>query len=509
MISFIKNIKFNNILFLTLLGLIIFYGIYYHINVFILSTHNSFCNDECCILLNAELPFFDLFKKLPSEQITPPLFSIITKVIINKFGFDDIILRIIPFSANLLSILLFPFLSYKFLKNKFGILSANLFFVLNQPIIFYSIFFKHYSFDILITIIILIVAVFIKNKVISNKPAFCLGILSCISILFSYTSFLIIICLFFAKFLYDKYVNKITDFKPFLIFILTISVFSLIMAFLSIIPIIQDEYLKSFWFFDNFYVQTLTINNMGIKFIEQCINYFLINNVFILIKFPVFLYFLILSLYIYYKEEKFKYFFFISIIILIIFLSLLYIYPFGPSRATLYFIPIFILLIFKSFDIIFLKKPFLYCITIMLFLYNTYTCIYPNYKKLFIEKSEYEWSYTKYHHNLLYFSDITSNDYIYGNWAAFMYYNKKQNIKLNDDSDIHFLDNINQLNKIKKNNIIFFCPYDNYNYETTEIQNWIKENCKIIYEITNNDLYLVKIIKCKKLQTRINYTLKS
>lgn len=245
------------------------------------------------------------------------------------------------------------------------------------------------------TIIVLIVALQIKEKIISNRLAFILNILCCVSILFSYSSSIVIFCTFLAKCLYDKRVNKINIFKSLLIFLIPISLFSLIIFFLLVIPCTNDITLHSFWFSDNI-VLTLKTNNISINFFEKCINYCLINQNSEILNFPLFLFFIIIFLYTFYKEDKFKYYFFICVIIFPVILSLMQLYPFGPERIILYLIPIFYLLIFKSFDIDCFKKYYLFCIPIILFLYVSFRGIYPNYKSLLFQRINYEWGYTKY-----------------------------------------------------------------------------------------------------------------
>lgn len=57
---------------------------------------------------------------------------------------------------------------------------------------------------------------------------------------------------------------------------------------------------------------------------------------------------------------------------------------------------------------------------------------------------------------------------------------------------------VDQLNNIEKNKFVFLC-LDKDEYKNVKIKNWIKENCKIIYSIDNNDFYPVSIIKCEKI----------
>ena len=83
-------------LFIFLFALIIFYGTLVRLEVF--CNPRDFFSDEGSIFINIERrTFLQLFLPLDLAQCSPPLFSILSKIIYENFGFDEKALRFIPF----------------------------------------------------------------------------------------------------------------------------------------------------------------------------------------------------------------------------------------------------------------------------------------------------------------------------------------------------------------------------------------------------------------------------
>ena len=167
--------NYYNILFLLLVFIIMMAGTYIR---FILLFHSpSFFSDEVSLLLNIqEKTFLELFLPLDHSQCCPPLFLIFAKIIYFYGGLNEFFLRVIPFTASILSIFLFAYLSFLVLKNKIFVLFSSIVFSISLPLLLYSWVFKQYSFDVLITILILIITIKLKDKKLSYSQIITLSL---------------------------------------------------------------------------------------------------------------------------------------------------------------------------------------------------------------------------------------------------------------------------------------------------------------------------------------------
>lgn len=508
--------KIYNVIFFAILGLILIHGIYYHFYLYVFNAQNSFVIDECCLVINALLPWQDLFIKLPHCQCTPPVFSIITKLLLNSMPeINESVFRFFLLFVTILSMLSFTFLETKIIKNKFAILAGIILFIINRNINEFSCFYKHYCFDILMSIIIFTYAIYIKDKKFSSKELFILGVISCICTLFSYTSAIVIAGIFIAKILYEISQNNKINIKGCLIYLSPIFVYTILFIIFVLIPLKQDGFMDYFWFSKEFDHIILSTEYYDVKIWGDTINF--IMSGFFGLKYNLYIFFLLIliSLLIFYKQNKFLFYFYMAEFPIMLVLSLLKIYPFGPSRVILYAIPLFYILILKAFDIVDInkskiKKFILLLIVFVLFsLLNNYKDLYSSFQGYINQPRYDEGSASKYYYELLKHSDVKSNDYVY--WCMppeIKLYNKENLLKLhNPEKQIighkYILEDENDVIDIPKNNNIFIYLSNEYYFDYKEeydfMQNFIKNDCKVQYSILDNiGTYTGYFIKCTK-----------
>ena len=507
-------VSLYNILFLSLLGCLLIGGILLILNWWHWRASISFYLDECSVFLNSKLPIYKFFVKLPYAQVTPPFFSILTKLFTFNEELKESFLRLLPLSVTVISILLFPILEFKILKNKFAILVALTLLMFNPHIYEYSLFFKHYAFDVLIVIVILFIAIYIKDKrfkdkekndINSYKTPVILGILSCFCIWCSYTAAIIISGVFFAMLLYEKYKFQKINFKPYIIYLIPIIIFALYLLIFIFIPIKAEGCMEDFWFLNKEFQpleRTLSVNiydnkiwyALSLFYIGGEVCYKLYNQLILLSL-------LIMSMSLFYKQDRFIFYFFITVIPVIFLLSILHIYPYGAHRVAVYSIPLFCILLSKAFDITFFKNKILSVIVFILLCFviynqNVYNNFIHFYKNLCIESL----SNSAYFYKFLRYSDIKSDDYIYYTFPPELeayIVGDEHNMNVSVKNIVPVSDDFNLIKPDK--NIFFYLSKDYIPNNFDEIQDLIKNNCKIIYSVDDNTtLYPGTFIKCKK-----------
>ena len=380
--SFLKKYGFN-----FLIILIISFGIFLRLKGFI--TNPSFWHDECAMAWNIKFKSYsELFGVLRFLQVTPPLFSVVTKFLTGIFGFSEMVFRFIPFVAGCLSIIGFYFLSSKALNTKFSILSAVFLFAINQRLINYSFEFKPYGPDVFFTIICLLFFINLDIEKLNIKKAVLYGVLLSLIPWFSFVSVFVIAGGFLNLFLVQakrkeergkrekergkrkeekedaktqrrKETEKSKNYAS-----LHPSIFASKTTFILslILPMIISGliYLK-FYLLAN-YTGTHMVSDWQdyfvtlnpIKFLHlltESIRYLFFPIQYILFALILF----ILGIIIYTKEKSSSFNIAILTFIMFLFSSFLHIYPFG-ERVIVFLIPIYLLFIIKPFDLISLNK---------------------------------------------------------------------------------------------------------------------------------------------------------
>jgi hypothetical protein len=131
--------------------------------------------------------FIDLLKPLSFNQGAPLGFLLAQKVVISILGSKDYILRLIPLTAGLVSILLMYLVSKKIGRHLSIILSLGLV-ALSQNLIYYSSELKQYSTDVLATLVLLLFCLKCLETKVKLTSIVVLGIVSSLTIWFSHPS---------------------------------------------------------------------------------------------------------------------------------------------------------------------------------------------------------------------------------------------------------------------------------------------------------------------------------
>lgn len=110
-------------------------------------------------------------------------------------------MKILPLISSILSVPAFYILSKKFLNNKFAVLFANILFALNYSLIFYSQSIKHYSTEVLVTILAFLVFTSIKIDNLDFKKSFILGCLASFALFFHLVLYILLQGFIYVSFL--------------------------------------------------------------------------------------------------------------------------------------------------------------------------------------------------------------------------------------------------------------------------------------------------------------------
>lgn len=121
-------------------------------------TARSLWVDEAMLALNIiQRDFAGLFQPLDMNQGAPVGFLLIQKLIHTILGRHELVLRLFPFLAGIVSLFLFYLLA-KLTLNRPGALIALALFAVNPQLIYYTSEHKQYSVDVAITLALLVLA---------------------------------------------------------------------------------------------------------------------------------------------------------------------------------------------------------------------------------------------------------------------------------------------------------------------------------------------------------------
>jgi len=465
----------------------------------------GFYCDECFLVLNIkERGFLELFLPLIHSQCCPPLFLCFAKIIYLWKGLNEHFLRLVPYFASILSVLIFCKLTFLALKNKISIIFANVIFAISQPLLIYTCLFKHYSLDVLMTVSVLAAVFYLKNKKISNKKIFLLSVFASFAVFASYTAGFIIVSALTAIFL-CKYLQKprfkkkraLIFLKSLLCFLLPFGSIMSIYFFINCLPTVQNPFLQTFWHINEPY--EIFIPN-SIEDFSHIFEYLLLG----LNCVKSWIVLLLIAIGAVYSFKKDRFFFVITFLPFVFaeILAVLNLYPFAPDRVSLYLLPIFVLLVSKAFDCLcFNFKSLIFSVFLIVFLFN-YNQIKINLSELVQNFDFQALSMTKVFVNRLYQSDYTENDFVWGDYASFSCFDVYDtNGKINLKNVIIGWDldkNREEMAKISpKSNIFFYISEKNPSLEkfNQDAKILINENCDIIY--SRNDSFGT-LIKCRK-----------
>jgi uncharacterized membrane protein len=462
-----------------LLLLIILFGVLLRLKGLLLNP--SMWHDECALAYSIKFKnYSEFFEILRFGQMAPPFFMVASKLMTQILGFSDIVLRLLPFLAGIISIVAFYLLASTNLKSKFAVICAVFFFAINQQLINYSFEFKPYNFDVLFTIICLLFFVKLNIEKLSMKKILFYGILLSLVPWFSFVSIFIIASGFLN--LFFKNIKSSWKQKLFLIIPIIISGLIYLKIYLvntyyggsHMISYWQNNFLNA----NPFFFLHLLVENMKYFFFPS--------------QYALFMLILLIWGTIIFLREKSP---FINIsltsFMLLIIASFLHLYPFS-GRLILFLLPIFLLLILKSVDIINLNKKIKSLIVFFLVFFSLYPQII--YAKNFIfAKSVSKGEYPREMMEFL-VKNLKKDDIIVVNKASnteFAYYSSFYDIKNQIIQEPQHINHSEFFNSLKKNNYYWF--YIVYG------------NSELILETIKKQFQIIKIIKTKNFNDYLIY----
>lgn len=366
--NFLKKIKTkiteSKISFIVCLIFIILSGIILRTKLLILNP--SYWYDTCALGLNINKSFSELASPLDCIQIAPVFFMWISKIFYSvlytgqDIAVKDFILRLFPYICGILTLFMFPVLINRMFNNKYITLISLFLLAVNKNAIYYSIEFKQYETEMLISIILMYIFYDINFSVSSQKKFWCYSFLIAILLWFSNSSiFIILPCIFIL------FINALRNrnFKKFCLFFMPFS-FSLFLFYLCYFSPVYDEmytHMKSFWSFSDpsFFIKD-----------NFCEKYAQVTSTLIKTPVNIFIFTLInISIFIFFKNYKA-----LGIIILpvlfVISAGFFNLYPF-QTRVILFLLPSFIIL-YSQIPLIFKENKIFTAILALILVFLTY-----------------------------------------------------------------------------------------------------------------------------------------
>ncbi len=277
-----------------------------------------------------------------NTQHIPLGLALLTKVIIDIFGKSETIIRSIPFTCSLISVIAFYFLCQKCLNQFISKACALTLFAINTNIIFQAQTFKQYSCELMISVLALTTAISIDIKKLSNKQALGLGLLSSIAFWFSYSYIFLLSGLLIAHLIRIISDKSHLNIKKFLFFLMPNLVSFLVYFILAELPFVTNANLhQSFIDFVGFFPNT---GREIIGILQYYVPILPLNT-----KANVLLFTLAIGITLSIKSNRFTTLLLALPIVLTLIASLASIYPF-QDRLVLFLFPSFIILLFKSLD---------------------------------------------------------------------------------------------------------------------------------------------------------------
>lgn len=201
--------------------------------------------DEANLVLNfINTSYAGLFKPLERLQVAPPIFLVISKFIYNLTNlhptaeFSDAVLRILPFTCGIISVPLFTKLLDNLFKNKVINLLGTLILAMDSYAVYYSNVFKQYSFEMFISILLLLLITSINFDDKHYKKNLIIFFLMGFAPIFSLSSYFILAGIFFYLF-YLLFKNKNINYLKY------ISAIMLPLVLCSLIVILPIAYTHS------------------------------------------------------------------------------------------------------------------------------------------------------------------------------------------------------------------------------------------------------------------------
>lgn len=313
---------------------------------------DSFEDDECRLILAfIDKSWLQMFLPLTEAQSAPPLFIIFERIIGTIFGFNERILKLIPYFSSVISIFVFHKICIKILPKFYPL--ADLLFVLNFKLILFSTIVKQYSSDVLVCALCLLFLPDINICNLNKKQLVVLGLVLIILPIISLPS-LFFISAFILLNLIKFRGESLKRLSP---LIILFAAFLGIYYFFNLAPskILLDKHFPGYW-------------DMGFINLKHPLTCLVANFKYLFQPNWLTLPELILSAtgVWFFAKEKTNYAKFILITLVIMFLaSLLHLYPFY-NRVSIYSLVILVPLFIKPFEEINIKGAAFVFLTICL-----------------------------------------------------------------------------------------------------------------------------------------------
>ncbi len=311
-------------------------------------------HDECSLALNLGVPFDLFFHPLKYLQMAPPLFMVLSNLLANIFGFNQYVLRFIPFLAGVLSVPAFYFLSKEIFKNKTSIIAANLLFALNYPLICYCAEFKQYSSEVLVSILCLFFLSKFNIKEVSFKTLVLYSFILAAALMFAFPAAFII-----AAYVVLMFLRKDLEIvKKVIVLVLPSVLVSGIYFILAVLPDMETvKYMGEYW-----HNGFIGFNPMRLLVIAvKNFNYFFDPNKFVLFGLIIF----ITGLFVIDKEKLIS-LLLLMVTVIVVLMSVFSFYPL-LERTCLYLLPGLILIMAAVFEKAALNKKIYSFFVILLF----------------------------------------------------------------------------------------------------------------------------------------------
>ena len=359
---FVDYIRNKNILFFIVISLIILLGIIFRVKAYL--TIRPLWLDECFLFHNIyEKNYWSFFSELLWNQSAPPLFLIIEKTIVSVFGIKEMSLRLFPFICSLISLPVFYVFSKQFLDKKYSIIIANFIFAINIYLVFYAQELKQYSSDVLVFMLLFILLKNLTIKDFDFKKYIYYLLITIIFPLLSIISYFLIpawAMLETIKYKFKYVKNLLLLHIPFIILSIFYYIYTLNPQKHQILDVSKDFWMNGFLSF-NFLNNTDIIKNLIVYIFEPC-------------KYPILqLSLIVIGIILFIKNyRKSNCSFILLTFLLIIFASILNVYPIY-QRAALYIFPLIIVFLAKSFDslsVVTRNRKIYSVVIIMIFLFS-------------------------------------------------------------------------------------------------------------------------------------------
>ncbi len=479
-----RKLNFVKIFEFIFAAVVIFGGIFLRYKVWL--TDLSFWVDEDALIRNAMgiiTGKYPIWRGLEAEY-SPPLFFALTKPIYAIFGLNEVAFRIIPFLASIASLPAFAFLSKKIFKTPFLFLLPLFLVAINENLLFYTQYYKFYSSDFLVTILISIAIFYLSFDKMSYKQAalwgFVLGITSwsAYSAIFFITGILSVL---FIKILFKFSKEKILKFS---LLSLPFGIMTAFYYYEVIIRRTNMDYLQSAWKeIGNGYFYPHNLEDLrNLIFYHLSISSSDFQLLFLLLILTIGFYFMFI-------KYKIKTIYLISPCIVILLLAFAEKYP-CLERQTLFLFSILLIFLFKAFDFVdmFRIKKFLGIVSVLLLVSSAWlwhTCNYQYLKEVLNNKNYFRMSSAREFYKHLE-KEYKQGDWIYsqGRDASLRIYDKKGIIDFfNNIEEVRgFEPFINDVPKGKRIHI-YIAEYPYVGDEYVLIYKYIKKNCEIIQNI--------------------------